>query len=101
MGDLYGKKYDNELYKMDLFEYEIWQKEKEIIGDVVAKYCRKGRLLDFACGTGRIISFLEDNFTKAVGIDISSDMLKQTRVKVKNARLICGDWRILIKLVTS
>lgn len=43
------------------------------------------------CGTGRIIGYLENQFQESIGIDISSDMLEQAKVKVKHSMLICGD----------
>ena len=47
--------------------------------------------LDFACGTGRVISYLEDLAENVTGIDISPAMLKLAAEKCKRARLIQKD----------
>ncbi|MFH1921976.1 MAG: class I SAM-dependent methyltransferase [Planctomycetota bacterium] len=47
--------------------------------------------LDFAAGTGRIISFMEEKVDAATGIEISQSMLDVARTKVKKVRLICAD----------
>ena len=68
--------------------------ESVILQDLVVKMrLRKQRIeyLDFACGTGRIISFLEDKVDSATGIDISPFMLDRAATKVKKARFLCGD----------
>ena len=49
------------------------------------------RYLDFACGTGRVISFLEPQVAHATGIDISEHMLEFAAQKVKTADLLCKD----------
>jgi len=87
----YGKFYDNDLFKEGTFGYEIWQKEKVILEDIVTRYTNAGRYLDFACGTGRVLSALEDYFDEAIGLDISEDMQNIAKQKIKKATLICGD----------
>ena len=47
--------------------------------------------LDFACGTGRIISIV--NSELQTGLDISKSMLKICKDKNKNAHIILGDFR--------
>lgn len=91
IGKSHGQKYDDALFKEGRFDYEIWQKEKSVLKEIISKHNMKGRLLDIACGTGRIIGYLEDRFQESIGIDISSDMLEQAKVKVKHSKLICGD----------
>jgi ubiquinone/menaquinone biosynthesis C-methylase UbiE len=49
------------------------------------------RYLDFACGTGRIMSVAARHFKEAVGIDVSESMLAKARLKVPQARLILAD----------
>ena len=66
-------KYDLVIYSKDSVSDAVWQLESAILKDVVAHIRqRKSRIeyLDFACGTGRIISFLEDKVDKATGIDV-------------------------------
>lgn len=47
--------------------------------------------LDFAAGTGRVISFMENKVDTATGIEISEGMLAIGRTKVRQANLICAD----------
>lgn len=69
-----------------------WQLEQEILSRILSKPdTHRMRHLDFACGTGRIISHLEERFKKSTGIDISHDMLSVARKAIKRSTLICGD----------
>lgn len=74
----------------------------EIIGNIERQQLlefirefRKGHsridYLDFAAGTGRIISFLEDHVDSAVGIDVSPAMAEIAQQKLKRGRMICAD----------
>ena len=91
VGKLHGLKYDDSLFKDGRFDNEIWKKEQVILKGIISKYDVKGRLMDFACGTGRIIGFLEDQFEESIGIDISQNMLDQAKIQTKHSKLICGD----------
>lgn len=87
-------KYDLVIYSKDSVSDAVWQLESAILEEVVANMRqRKTRIdyLDFACGTGRIISFLEDKVDSAIGIDVSQFMLSRARSKVKAAKLWRGD----------
>lgn len=46
------------------------------IPEILSKYVKGNKALDFGCGTGRSTRFLKKNGFDTVGIDISSDMLK-------------------------
>ena len=47
--------------------------------------------LDFAAGTGRVISFLEDHVDSAVGIDVSPAMVENAGRKLKRGCMLCTD----------
>jgi SAM-dependent methyltransferase len=64
---------------------------RDFIGSLKAERGTPVRLLDFACGTGRIISSVETLVDEAEGIDISEKMLAVARGKCKKARLRVGD----------
>ncbi len=49
------------------------------------------RYLDFACGTGRIISLLESRAERAYGVDVSPTMLAEAKQKCRKAELIERD----------
>ena len=87
-----GLEYDEGLYSKDTWSNRIWQIEKEIIKKIL-KGKEKSKILDFATGTGRVLKFLEENnFNHLVGIDSSSEMLKQAKRKLKKkTKLFCLD----------
>jgi SAM-dependent methyltransferase len=47
--------------------------------------------LDFACGTGRVVSAVESMTAKSIGLDISPNMVSLARKKVRAADLRVGD----------
>lgn len=72
----------------------IWQIEAPTLERIVRGFKRIwGHIdyLDFACGSGRILSLLETHVETATGIDVSQAMLDRARAKVNKARLLCRD----------
>lgn len=62
---------------------------RELFFDLSRNY--KGPVLDFACGTGRITSLLNDYFSPVTGIDVSATMLEEARVRLPEVRFIQTD----------
>lgn len=86
--------YDAVVYAPGTASDLLWRLETEVLEQIVGDFRRsRGHIdyLDFACGTGRVISFLADKVDTAVGIDISQAMLDSAREKVGGATLICKD----------
>jgi len=86
--------YDVDVYRNGTVHDLLWQTECPILERVVTRLRdRLGHLdyLDFACGTGRILSHLEPLVDKATGLDVSQAMLERAAKKVDQAQLICGD----------
>ncbi len=71
----------------------VWKWEQKTLRGIVTRWYPDGpsRLLDFACGTGRILSFLEPTAASAVGIDISAAMIEVARTKVRRSKLVVAD----------
>jgi SAM-dependent methyltransferase len=74
----------------------IWRLQRPVLEQVVKDFCasqssRPVRLLDFACGTGRVLSALEPLVDTAEGVDISENMVAVARGKCTKARLLVGD----------
>ncbi len=72
----------------------LWELEKRILDEIVARLGERGsplEYLDFACGTGRILGYLEDRVDRAVGIDVSASMLEVARSSAKKAEIVEGD----------
>ena len=49
------------------------------------------QVLDLGCGTGFFLAELNQSYPRAVGLDISEDMLLVSRQYVPDARLVVGD----------
>jgi len=80
-------------YQTQPWERFLWSREQKIILKILEKYF-KGRdihLLDFACGTGRITSFLEDRVKTSTGVEVSGSMLAIARRKLKRTEIIEAD----------
>ena len=84
--------YDERLYTEGKYDHYVWQMEQSLIDEVLETMVpQRGRYLDFACGTGRILAQGEAHFEESVGLDISASMLEHARPKLKRATLVCGD----------
>ncbi len=87
-----GAEYET-YYQTQLWEKFLWTREQEIILWILEKYFagRDIHLLDFACGTGRITSFLEDRVKTSTGVDVSGSMLAIAREKLERTEIIEAD----------
>jgi predicted TPR repeat methyltransferase len=87
-----GAEYERH-YETQAWEKFLWSREQEIILKILEKYFagRDVHLLDFACGTGRITSFLEDRVTTSTGVDVSDSMLAIARQKLQRTEIIEAD----------
>jgi len=88
-----GKSYQKVFTEMK-YERYIWSLEKKILNEIIKKYLvnkKQIRYLDFACGTGRIINFLEENMFESIGVDVSESMLNIALETVKKSKIIKAD----------
>jgi SAM-dependent methyltransferase len=81
----------------DSFESEkyrkmVWGLEKKYLNKILIENYKKNKIshLDFACGTGRILNFLERMTTSSTGIDISHEMIQVARNNT-SSKIIEGD----------
>lgn len=76
------------------YDSAIWGIEKRILDYVIEKYvpspCRR-TYLDFACGTGRVLSHLEKRFQRVFGVDVSPHMVAFAQQKTNCAEILVGD----------
>lgn len=84
-----GASYDA-MYLKDPWQRRLWKREQEILSHIIHRFYkgRQVRLLDFACGTGRIASVLEKQVQSATGVDVSDSMLSVAMSKLTGTRLI-------------
>lgn len=87
-----GAEYE-EYYRSKAWEKFLWSREQEIILRILDRHFagKEIRLLDFACGTGRIAALLEDRVTTSTGVDVSASMLAVARNKLKRTEIIEAD----------
>jgi SAM-dependent methyltransferase len=87
--------YDDAEYGAESYSSRSWRWQRPVLERVVKDFrtARSGpvRLLDFACGTGRVLSALEPLVDAAAGVDISENMVAVARGKCPKARLLVGD----------
>jgi len=84
--------YEYRLYAKDSYDSYMWQIETTLLLKEVSLIKKaKIRYLDFACGTGRILSLVERYVDESTGLDVSESMLSIAKGKIKKSLLIKGD----------
>ena len=81
-------------YEKGTADEAVWQIERDFLSHFYSRNesnWPQCSYLDFACGTGRVIAFMEDRVATSRGIDISPEMLDIARTKVCRSELICTD----------
>ncbi len=86
-----AQQYEEEIFGDGTFGGIVWSLETEFLEALLRSLKPDVRYLDFACGTGRILSTLEEHVTQSTGIEISSAMLDVAQQKVKRSMLLCRD----------
>lgn len=87
-----GPEYDAYLGRSPLDAY-MAAREGELVPQIVSRLFPAGvpSYLDFACGTGRIISLVEPYARVSIGIDISEKMLAEARPRCPRTTFIVAD----------
>ena len=88
------QKYEEIVYSDDSYDSFIWNIEAHKVVSIFrarARHSDEIVNLDYACGTGRIISLLEKFTKESSGIDVSEQMISVARGKVSKAKLVVGD----------
>jgi len=82
-----GEQYDQALNEGGLNQF-MSIKEALIVKDLVnkLKFTGNPRYLDFACGSGRILSLVAPFFNDVVAVDVSENMVQAAREKVPSAK---------------
>ncbi len=93
MGTNRGQIYDQHYNQQ--YESFLWENiEKPLIHSILSDLKETENLsdcLDFACGTGRILSVLDNYSKNTVGVDISKDMLANAKDKFPEITFINAD----------
>jgi SAM-dependent methyltransferase len=86
--------YEEVVYKEGSYDHMIWLWEREVLdGELIylKEHMPNVRYLDFGCGNGRILGYLEDKTGEAIGVDNASSMLMRAHNHIKKAKLIEAD----------
>jgi len=87
--------YETKEYGPTSYSSLVWQWQRPVVEKIIAdfKLTRKTpvRLLDFACGTGRVLACIESLVDRAEGVDISEQMASLARSKCRAAQVKVGD----------
>jgi len=86
--------YEQEIYRVGSYNDLVWRIEQSLLETLVMEF-RKAHdsieYLDFACGTGRVLSFMQNYVDQATGIEISQAMVDIALMKSGRARVKCCD----------
>lgn len=88
-----GITYDKSFHDQGYRRY-IWSWEKKVLKEIIDDYFphnRQIKYLDFACGTGRIVGYLENFVSESYGVDVSESMLEVAMQNLTKTTLIKAD----------
>jgi len=86
--------YQDVMLRKGGFDDLLWRSEQKLLRRLMSRHCpahRAASVLDFACGTGRILSFLKPRVGSVVGVDISQQMLEIAKEQVPGVDVLCAD----------
>lgn len=81
------------LYAHGTRDRAIWDLQRPVVQELVRRvtaHRTATRLLDFACGTGRILTAVEDIVDEADAVDASAEMVARAREASARARVVVG-----------
>jgi len=97
--------YEHGEYGPASYSSQVWQWQRPVVEQIIRDFRQNRpqpvRLLDFACGTGRVLSSIESLADFVEGVDISENMVKLARTKCLKAKLSVGDILSQPKLLTG
>ena len=86
-----GKVY-HQSFEIHNYRKSIWDWEQKVLGNILQKKLNSNStILDFACGTGRILKFLSSLSDNVTGVDVSDSMLEVTRKNIPDVEIIQAD----------
>jgi SAM-dependent methyltransferase len=87
-----GAEYER-LYETNVWQGYLWRREQAALSEALQNELagKPVDLLDFACGTGRVTAFLENQVRSATGVDVSESMLAVARRKLTRSRILLAD----------
>lgn len=87
-----GADYDQDLASGDFNTYMAHREDELLRRFVPGLFPAKiPRYLDFACGTGRITSVMEQMAETSIGLDVSESMVAEARKRCQSTEFVLGD----------
>lgn len=89
-----ARTYEEQILGFRSYGALLWKIEREQlqrVTDGLVIPLSKANYLDFACGTGRVLRFMETSVARARGIDVSRSMLSLARERGVQAELLRAD----------
>jgi SAM-dependent methyltransferase len=87
--------YESEEYGAGSYSSCIWELQRPVVTRLLQDFQKTKsapvRLLDFACGTGRVLTALAPLVGTATGVDISANMAALAQAKCPSAKIRVGD----------
>jgi len=87
--------YDAKEYGAGSYSSRMWELQRPVVLDLIRQFREQSKrplnLLDFACGTGRVLSCLEPLAESIDGVDISEEMVAVARKHCRKAALRVGN----------
>lgn len=86
--------YESREYHAASYSSRMWELQMPVLRKLLEGHRNQHgrlRLLDFACGTGRVLSFEESLVDESYGIDISPQMAQAARAKCVRSEIRIGD----------
>lgn len=88
--------YESKEYGAGSYSSLVWQWQRPVLEQVIKDFRRTQkapvRLLDFACGTGRVLASVEALVEVSEGVDVSESMVALARAKCPKSRFKVGDF---------
>jgi SAM-dependent methyltransferase len=89
-----AEEYEKQVYSPDSYSSDIWKLQIPVLQKIIRSQTKSRepvKLLDFACGTGRILSLVENEVDQSDGIDVSSYMADIARNKCGKSNFFVGN----------
>jgi SAM-dependent methyltransferase len=89
-----AEEYEYKVYSPDSYSTDIWQLQIPVLLKIIGTYKARRKpvkLLDFACGTGRILSLVENEVNESDGIDVSAFMIEIAQNKCMKSNFFVGN----------
>lgn len=89
----HARYYDRDFWSPSSAKGLNWEIERRILDRVFDRHLQPTprRAVDFACGTGRVLQYLEARVNETIGIDVSAEMLALARPRCSHSRLVQHD----------